>query len=63
MIGQQLVRQGAAVGVGCSGRAAKQRTDRERWLEGLAVAALTASGERHRAVKDAKRLPARYSGR
>jgi hypothetical protein len=43
------------VGVGCPGRAAEGRVNRERWLEGLAVNVLTALGERDGAVQDAER--------
>jgi hypothetical protein len=32
-----------------------ERADRERWLEGLAVAVLTALGERDAAVRDTER--------
>jgi hypothetical protein len=56
MMSQQLVRQSArrsaldAQAVLC-----KQRADRERRLEGLAVTLLTALGERDALVRDAER--------
>lgn len=45
----------AAGGVGCQAVRRKERADRERRLEGLAVAVLTAIGERDGAVRDAER--------
>jgi hypothetical protein len=42
----------ATLSVRCSGGTAKQRADRERRLEGLAVAVLTALGGRDAAVRD-----------
>ena len=40
----------------------KKRADRERRLEGLAVAVLTALGERDGLVRDAERRPAERVG-
>jgi hypothetical protein len=45
----------ATLGVGCPGGTAQERADRERRLEGLAVAVLTALGERDALVRDAER--------
>ncbi len=41
----------------------KERADRERRLEGLAVDVLTALGERDGAVRDASGAPGRRCGR
>jgi hypothetical protein len=41
----------------------KERADRERRLEGLAVEVLTALGERDGAVRDAERRAGRRCGR
>ena len=53
---QQSVRQEARrSALGAQAARRKERADRERRLEGLAVAVLTALGERDGAVKDAER--------
>ena len=53
---QQLVRQEARrSALDAQAARRKQRADRERRLEALAVAVLTALGERDGAVKDAER--------
>ena len=53
---QQSVRQAARrSAVDAQAARRKERADRERRLEGLAVAVLTALGERDGAVKDAER--------
>ena len=41
----------------------KERADRERRLEALAVAVMTELGERDGAVKDARGVPGRRCGR
>ena len=53
---QQSVRQAARrSALGAQAARRKERADRERRLEALAVAVLTALGERDGAVKDAER--------
>jgi hypothetical protein len=53
---QQSVRQAARrLALGAQAARRKERADRERRLEGLAVAVLTALGERDGAVKDAEK--------
>jgi hypothetical protein len=52
---QQSVRQAAGrSALGAQAARRRERADRERRLEALAVAVLTALGERDRAVKDAE---------
>ena len=63
VMSQQSVRQAARrAALDAQAVLRKERADRERRLEGLAVAVLTALGERDAAVRDAERRAGRHCG-